>query len=125
MEGARFGISSDWIGGRCAPTHATKPAAPMASHRPATRLQYAILPRSARLPSLPLLLRERRQPDLVRALSAAGAGRSSAETCKSEALSNTGSQRARACPLFDAITRTHPRRHVQGAGPGPTLRGSI
>src|SRR5512132_3449773 len=76
-----------------------------------------------RLPSLPLLLRERPQPDLTRGLWSAGAERSSAETCKAEALSNAGSRRARACPLFDAMTRTHPRRHGQVPAPDRRYAG--
>ena len=39
MVGGRLGISSDWIGGRCAPTQITPPIAAITSQRPATAPQ--------------------------------------------------------------------------------------
>src|SRR5581483_7130737 len=59
----------------------------------------------------------------VAGLSAAGAGRSSAETRSSGpgSLSNTGSRRAVAGPRFDAITRPDPRRRARGL-PAPKSR---
>ena len=39
MVGGRLGISSDWIGGRCAPTQITPPIAAITSHRLATAPQ--------------------------------------------------------------------------------------
>ena len=39
MVGGRFGISSDWIAGRCAPTQTTTPMTAIAAHRPSTAPQ--------------------------------------------------------------------------------------
>ena len=39
MVGGRFGISSDWIAGRCAPTQITTPMTAIAAHRPSTAPQ--------------------------------------------------------------------------------------
>ena len=127
IEGGRLGISSDWIGGRCAPTQATMPTPPIASHRPTTRLQYAILPNRARLLRAGRFLRARRLRDLGRGLpSSSGAGRSSAEACKSgPSSSNVGSRRAFAARFFAAITQPVPCRRIQAPVPENTLSGSI
>src|SRR6185436_5262015 len=59
-------------------------------------------------------------------LSSVGAGRSSAETCRSGLLSNTGSRRAPACPRFDAITRPVSCRRTKVAGPrNHAMRGDL
>ena len=39
IVGGRFGISSDWIAGRCAPTQMTTPITAIAAHRPSTAPQ--------------------------------------------------------------------------------------
>ena len=39
IVGGRFGISSDWIAGRCAPTQTTTPTIAIAAHRPSTAPQ--------------------------------------------------------------------------------------
>ena len=39
MVGGRFGIASDWIAGRCAPTQITTPTTAIAAHRPSTAPQ--------------------------------------------------------------------------------------
>ena len=39
MVGGRFGISSDWIAGRWAPTQTTTPTAAITAHRPSTAPQ--------------------------------------------------------------------------------------
>ena len=39
MVGGRFGISSDWIAGRCAPTQMMTPTAAITAHRPSTAPQ--------------------------------------------------------------------------------------
>ena len=39
IVGGRFGISSDWIAGRCAPTQITTPTTAIAPHRPSTAPQ--------------------------------------------------------------------------------------
>src|SRR5215813_6514118 len=59
IEGGRLGISSDWIGGRCAPTQATTPAPPIATQRPTTSVQYARRAIRARLPRAGFDLRRR------------------------------------------------------------------
>src|SRR5437764_11485894 len=40
IVGGRFGISSDWIGGRCAPTQTTTPTTAIPAHSPSTAPQY-------------------------------------------------------------------------------------
>src|SRR5262245_20416343 len=92
IDGGRLGISSDWIGGRCAPTQATTPAPPIATQRPTTSVQYAKRPISARLPRGGFDLRGRALrrlaggPLFVGGRSPFGAGRSSAETRRSGLL---------------------------------------
>ena len=44
MVGGRFGISSDWIGGRCAPTQTMTPTTASTAQMPATALQYTTRP---------------------------------------------------------------------------------
>ena len=39
IEGGRLGTSSDWIGGKCAPTQAIAPMAAISSHKPNTTAQ--------------------------------------------------------------------------------------
>ena len=39
MVGGRLGISSDWIGGRCAPAQTTTPTTAITPHRPSTAPQ--------------------------------------------------------------------------------------
>jgi len=39
IVGGRFGISSDWIGGRCALTQTITPAPAITAHRPSTAPQ--------------------------------------------------------------------------------------
>src|SRR5690242_10902025 len=76
IEGGRFGISSDWIGGRCAPTHTTAPTPAMPSHSISTTDQYATraISEPLRLRLLFLLL-----PDL-RGLRGFATGRSAGAT---------------------------------------------
>src|SRR5437764_14395450 len=57
IVGGRFGISSDWIGGRCAPAQTTTPTTAIPAQSPSTAPQYnrREMPPRARLLDLRLL----------------------------------------------------------------------
>src|SRR5262249_48934711 len=113
----RWGISSDWIGGKCAPTHTTRPTVAIAAHSDSTKHQYIDRPRLSRARDLD----RRRFALLSRGLRSRGGGGGSSSSSSSTLRAATGFF---GFPSADGMRSLGSRRKSASAAASPK-RGSL